>query len=84
MKALFLPDWRLKKLSSEKINAMAKLEENGAIVSKGGNQLLCLLNQLIVPVETDAKVKLEENGFCVFTEFLDTAELEKVEQNPAR
>ena len=51
---------------------------------KVGTSLLCFLNQLTVPVETDAKVKLEENGFCVFTEFLDTAELEKVEQNLAR
>ena len=74
----------MKKLSSEEMDAMAKLEENGAIVSKGGNQLLCFLNQLIVPIETDAKVKLEENGFSVFTEFLDTAELEKVEHNLAR
>ena len=35
-------------------------------------------------VEPAAKVNLEENGFVVFTEFLDAVELEKVEQNLAR
>ena len=61
-----------------------KLEENGATASTGGNQLFCFLEKNSPSVEPAAKVNLEENGFVVFTEFLDAVELEEVEQNLAR
>ena len=44
----------------------------------------CVFSNNSPPVETAAKVELEKNGFSVFTEFLDTVELEEVEKNLAR
>ena len=73
----------MKKLPSDQMDAMTnKLEENGA--TTGGNQLFCFLEKNSPSVEPAAKVNLEENGFVVFTEFLDAVELEEVEQNLAR
>ena len=37
-----------------------------------------------LPVGMAAKAKLEEKGFVAFTEFLDKAEMEEVEENLAR